>query len=708
MNPTIITPHRTLFLFSFAFLALGVSQGEVSPSQAPTLDADQFFFDEKTQVVRATGDALLQSESFILSADQIHWDKKESTAEARGRAIFNGAELRVLAERIFINLKTGDLEAEHLKTGFYPWVLQAEGLSGKKLDYDSNNTKITLSDAELFFREQNQIEPSLVVETINLDMNNSDFKAQSIGIRLGNRTFLKIPNLRGDFDQKNLAYSFRAGKKSSLGWYAGVRRTWQFSKNSESSLSGSFFPERGLYLSPRANGSDRSESEIFYDFSVHMGGIIDQGNNRGTDQLGQAIAQDRGHIHLNAQKRISENWRLIGQLFSNSDSEVYRDFQSEQFSLDQWRQNFGELSYEGSTYSISALTQWQQNDYESMVTQTPNLRIDAGPTSLFDSRVMQSIAIEYADFKSKTSHGVTTAESAKLDFGYKLQRRFSMPLGLSYIPSLAYRIQSYDLENQSNSQRQFGEWGNELHLYFHGNYEINNEVWEIDQVRHFSGLSLKHRRRTLLEQELLSNIPVLDHPFSDLNLSPMDLLDHIEADDLQPSEALRLEWTNHLIGTYQGSARELLCLSLFQDLWVNDRLEDTNPHFYGEVELHPAPWLSLEGQSKIDVNAGKSLKHNLTCRIRDGRVNDLRVSYFKRQSFGEEWQIFLNHRLNSRKTLAMGIRFDGESSKIPYWMGAIRFRPKGNWMLGITISQRQGTAKEDEMEVRMNANLFSF
>ena len=133
MNPTIITPHRTLFLFSLAFLALGVSQGAVSPSQAPTLDADEFFIYEETQVIRATGDALLQSEFFILSADQIHWDKKESTAEARGRAIFNVAELRVLAERIFINLKTGDLEAEHLKTGFYPWVLQAEGLSGTKL-----------------------------------------------------------------------------------------------------------------------------------------------------------------------------------------------------------------------------------------------------------------------------------------------------------------------------------------------------------------------------------------------------------------------------------------------------------------------------------------------------------------------------------------------------------------------------------------------
>ena len=708
MNPTIISPHRTLFLFSFSFLALGASQGEVSPSQAPTLDADQFFFDEKTQVVRATGDALLQTESFILSADQIRWDKKESTAEARGRAIFNGSELRVLAERIFINLNTGDLEAEDLKTGFYPWVLRAEVISGTKLEYDSNKMNFTLSDVELFFREQNQLEPSLFVERLTLDMNDSEFKAQSIGIQLGDRTFFKIPNLRGNFDQKDLDYSFRTGKKSSAGWYAEIKRTWHFSTNSQSNLSGTYFPERGLYLSPRAKGSDRYESETFYDYSVHMGGIIDQGSNRGTDQLGKAISQDRGHIHFNAQKRISENWRLVGQLFANSDSEVYRDFQSEQFSLDQWRQNFGELSYDGSIYSISALTQWQQNDYESMVSQTPNLRIDAGPTSLFDSRVMQSIAIEYADFKSKTSHGVSAAESTKIDFGYKLQRRFSMPFGLSYIPSLAYRIQSYDSQNQSNSQRQFGEWGNEIHLYFHGNYEIYNEVWEIDQVGHFSGLSLKHRRRTLLEQEHSSKIPILDHPFADLNLSPMDLLDHIEADDLQPSEVLRMEWTNQLIGTHQGSARKLLSLNLFQDVWVNDQLEDKNPHFYGEVELHPAPWFSLEGQTKIDVITDKSLKHSLTCRIRDGRVNDLRASYFKRQSFGEEWQIFLNHRLDSRKNLAMGIRFDGKSSKIPYWMGALKFRPKGNWMLGIAISRRQGTAKEDEMEVRMNANLFSF
>ena len=164
--------------------------------------------------------------------------------------------------------------------------------------------------------------------------------------------------------------------------------------------------------------------------------------------------------------------------------------------------------------------------------------------------------------------------------------------------------------------------------YFHGNYEINNEVWEIDQVRHFSGLSLKHRRRTLLEQEHSSNIPVLDHPFSDLNLSQWICL--ITSKPMIYNPAKPSDWngrTNfrHLPRFSQGA----FVPKSFQDLWVNDRLEDTNPHFYGEVELHPAPWLSLEGQSKIDVNAGKSLKHSLTFRIRDGRVNDLRVSYFK-------------------------------------------------------------------------------
>ena len=56
----------------------------------------------------------------------------------------------------------------------------------------------------------------------------------------------------------------------------------------------------------------------------------------------------------------------------------------------------------------------------------------------------------------------------------------------------------------------------------------------------------------------------------------------------------------------------------------------------------------------------------------------------------------------------MGIRFDEETSQVPYWMGEIKFRPKGDWILGIAISQREGTAKEDELAIALNANLFSF
>ena len=105
-----------------------------------------------------------------------------------------------------------------------------------------------------------------------------------------------------------------------------------------------------------------------------MGGIVDYGDERGMDRLGEAIPRNRGLVDVNFIRRISERWRFAGQMFANTDSELYRDFQSDRFAHDQWRQNFGELSYEGPVYSISTLSQWRQNDYDSLIEQSPNLR----------------------------------------------------------------------------------------------------------------------------------------------------------------------------------------------------------------------------------------------------------------------------------------------------------------------------------------------
>ena len=708
VNPKIIASFLLIILLASAFQHLGAASRKVPPSPQPTLEADDITFDEKTRVSQLKGNAILRSSSFILSADKILWNNEKSTAEAKGDAIFTGYDLRVLAKRIVIHFQTGEVMAENLKVGYYPWVLEAEKFASEARDNQKSSARFRFSEVELFSRNKSQASPSLHMESMTLDGNSSKFIAKSIGVKLGDKTFFKIPNLRGNLNQSALDYNLRAGKRSSVGWYLGAKRTWAVREYSDFTLSALMFPERGIYFSPILKGNQLPVTEEFYDYSVRMGGIVDYGDERGMDRLGEAIPRNRGLVDVNFIRRISERWRFAGQMFANTDSELYRDFQSDRFAHDQWRQNFGELSYEGPVYSISTLSQWQQNDYDSLIEQSPNLRIDAGPAPVFGAKFSHSLALEYAILKEKTSHGITGEESRKLDLGYKMQRPFSLPMGLRYVPSLAFRAQSFDLANQGNAKRQLGEWGNDLYIQLLGSYEVHNKIWEIERIDHISGFSLRHRRRTLMHQSNLSNIPLLDNPFADLNLSPIDLLEEIEADGLKPHEILRLEWTNRLIGSYQGANRELMSFNLFQDLWSNDRYENAKPHSYGEIDLSPAPWLTFSAQSKVDLDTGQSLRNSLTCRIRDGRINDLSVTYFKFDDFGEEWQVFLTRRLDSRKQIAMGVRFDEETSQVPYWMGEIKYRPKGDWTLGIAISQREGTAKEDELAIALNANLFSF
>ena len=89
----------------------------------------------------------------------------------------------------------------------------------------------------------------------------------------------------------------------------------------------------------------------------------------------------------------------------NEDSEVYRDFQRQQFHENQWNDSFGEITYEGKNWTVSSLTRWQANQYESTVEQIPNLRIDLAPTPLANTKFYNTIAIEFSAFRQKGNLG---------------------------------------------------------------------------------------------------------------------------------------------------------------------------------------------------------------------------------------------------------------------------------------------------------------
>ena len=192
-------------------------------------------------------------------------------------------------------------------------------------------------------------------------------------------------------------------------------------------------------------------------------------------------------------------------------------------------------------------------------------------------------------------------------------------------------------------------------------------------------------------------------------MGPTDLLDKLEADDLEPYEVIRFGWENHFLARTGESTRELLSLQVFQDLWFDaESGNDLQRNFHAGAAVHPAHWLSLRGQAKIDVDRGETMRNSISATIRDGRINEFDLAYFNYKSFSDQWQFLASHRISERKALHGALRLQGERPKIPYWQITLEYRPSRSWAWFFAIAERTGTAKENETEATASVRLFSF
>ena len=89
---------------------------------------------------------------------------------------------------------------------------------------------------------------------------------------------------------------------------------------------------------------------------MESGWIDDREDNLGNDLRGLSIDNHRSYLRAYSTNRVNDNWRIAAQIEWNEDSEVYRDFNRDQFFENQWNDSFGEIAYDGRNWSISTMS----------------------------------------------------------------------------------------------------------------------------------------------------------------------------------------------------------------------------------------------------------------------------------------------------------------------------------------------------------------
>ncbi len=695
-----------IFSISLALFSFGQSdQDTLSSKQGAVLTADlPLLYDDLKETVEANKNAVLRTQNFLLHAESIIWEKNASLVLADQDVILTAPGIRLLCNSLKLNLKSGDYLALEVKTGFYPWSFSADSFSRTSQEVAASQIKLSEE-----YAEKSKLSPKISFKELAFDQNNSRLQTSTGKIEIGNLPLSPIPplsfNLGGNKNPWRL--QAKAGKKANMGWYLGNRAQWEVAKvNTETEITGYF--KRGVMLSSNLNYESKEEAKDvpWVDTFLDFGWLNDQGS-LGLDRRGLPFSDQRTYLDTELVYLNDQSIRVAGKINYESDSEINRDLRIENFNYSQWNDYYLELGYEPHWGGFSGLQRWQVNEHEGVLERRPNFRFEVAPLSfLFDS-IYHSAVIEYSDLRNRNSSGEIIAASTKLDASIRTFRPFKITNGLIYTPSITARSQNYQFED-SRPQTTWTEWANELRLHLFANYVLSNKLWEVDGLQHSMDFILTHQHLQLSSEKQSQLIPKLDSSEFRLNLEPLNLMDLIEADHLTASNAVRLDWIQNLTTNGDYGTRDLAYLKLTQDLWKESsdpRIEAES--FYAQFDFAPARWLRMRGQTKTnDFEAGTVNIYSAL--LNDGYENQYQVSQIHFPDTNKQWALSASKLIDYGKKLFFSLRYDSDQKTFPYWHLAFEIDTRNNFIYLLSLSERRGTTKEDEIELSFGFKLYSF
>ena len=683
----------TIILFFLSFVCLP-GRDNHRLSNSTTIECEHpIIYSQDNNTVTARGNVKLANQDILILADELVWNKNSSTAKANGRVIMNYGETRILAESMVVNFETGEYWADEVRSIFSAWIFEAN-----KIERSASNIKAT--DVVLYAGEPIQSNINLKLDSLIYDESNQTFEGRSIIPRVGKFPVGYIPRLRGNFQSESLlSPSFKIGKSQRLGWYAGyalIKNNYLDNFDTEGEFIG--YQKRGFLLS--SSGKHTSDSKDYFStFHFDAGWINDQGNQ--VIDKGVNIEKNRGFAQLRYIYTNGNNIGFTTHMDWESDLDFMRDFKPEAFPKAQWNQSFSEINFKGKGFLLTAFVKGQVDSQHEHIQYLPQISFDAGPINY--QGIYHNITAGLSKLIDRNSSGQNKQSLEKADLGYRAMKTFIIQPGILFTPSVSIRSQSFQ-GNFGKAQKISGEWASDLSMNFIGDFGYHNESLDIKGLTHFSKIALGHRRLQLLKTKNQDEIPDIFDLIEEVNLLPTDLLEIKNDRFLHNYDMFRLGWEN----TLQTHNRKLLRADLYLDYWKKNTLSPKRIPLFTRLEWFIAPWLSLTLKSNTDTQNGENFMRSTSINLKDGRFGEVNLAY---NSF-LDWNDFMTFRYKSLITeqiyASTTLWYDAGNDQLSLWAISISYANPTGIEYSIKITQRKGTRKEDDRELSLGLNLFSF
>jgi len=713
--------HKVRFLFSYCLPILLISSQIIQGQQVPEdaeFNADNKYFDSKTEALVLEGNAYIRYGLFYLSADTIRFDQESSIVDAKGNVILTRQELRLVADSVVHDIGKQFATIQNFRAGNGRVYV-----SGALLEGDPENFRFV--DANFFAGEPGTYLFKASAEEISL-VDQNVVKGRKLSLKLGPVPFFIIPSITHPLDAETNLFKADLDYSGHIGGAVGGEFRFPFKSGIRAGANLALTTKRGVLFGPAAEYDIEKDGQTIIG-AFTSGYINDDSAETGNDINGTPIDDDRFFAEWNhIQRWANDRASISGYARYWSDSEVTRDFYDRSFDTMQDPDSFIEAAYAADNWRVSLLARASPNDFQSHTERLPELRFDLFPTRIIDD-VSHSGSLSIAKLENKDDSllgELNQADRIDAYYGFRYNKTltpgvvFQTKAGaraIHYFEGVTTTIGSTDLGLPSDlyieadeGTRIFGDFGADLKATAYAQFEYKNETWNIDGLRHVFEPVLSVRYQPAIENDPV--FALLDYSVPNTFLSPIDLEDRRDIDLINEEKKIRLEFRNRLqTRAEDGGSRDLIRFDVALDHFLEiGTLDDRYSALVFDTEITPAPWLELRSYARYDVEGAGLREQNTRIVFRDTDYWSIGFgNHFLDQVVNiEQFYAFGEYSLNENLKLYASARFDEISDTFYEQRIGIMQRALDRYGIKYELRIYDGSRRESDFGISIGVDLF--
>ncbi len=582
------------------------------------------WYEMSTHVAHGTNGVYINYNGTVLTAESVSWNQASGEAIADGHVhIQQGAQLWV-GEHAQYNLNTHDMVAEQFRSGKAPVFIEGRGLHGNIVSnkveqgtYTATNAIITTDDVD---------KPAIKIRASKIKITpNEKVEAWNATLYAGD-----VPVFYFPYYERNLgphANNFDAvpGYNSEFGPFILGSYTWWLSDELNGKVHLDYREKRGVGAGPDFNYKLGQWGDGYLKY------YYTHDDEPQTNFVNSPVYHNRQRLDFAYQANPYTNVEVRAKVQYQSDEGVVRDFFEGEYRQNPQPNTFIEADKLWNNFSLDVLTEPRLNNWLETVERLPDVRLSGfqqqlGSTPVYyesessvgyyrrlfpETNGIDADLLNYSAGRADTYHQLTLPETF---FGW-----------LNVTPRVGGRFTYYTESsgpgiNTEEETRGVFNTGAEVSFKASRVWPgVRNSFLDVDGIRHIIQPSVNYVYVPSPNVHP-TQLPQFDYELPSLRLLPIEYPEYNSIDSIDSQDVLRFGLRNQLQTKREGQVKDLLDWQLYTDWRLRPRTDQrTFADLYSDASFAPRSWVTLESQTRLDLNTGdwRMLLHTLTLQPSD-------------------------------------------------------------------------------------------